>query len=101
MLVITGADGTKVKTYAVEEREAEAIRQAAEWVLSGWSLANIAAELRARGLRGAHGGELRPQSVRKMVTMPTVAGHRVHQAASWGGATGNRFTMSRLGRRAG
>lgn len=77
--VTTGPDGSKIRTYAIEEREAEAIRQAAEWVLTGWSLANIAAQLRARGLRGVHGGELRPKSVRMMVTVPTVAGHRVHQ----------------------
>ncbi|MEV5712438.1 recombinase family protein [Amycolatopsis mediterranei] len=77
--VITGPDGKKVKTFAIDEKEAEAIRQAAEWLLSGWSLANIAAELNTRGLRGAYGGKLRPQSVRKMVTMPTVAGKRVHQ----------------------
>ncbi|MFD9889352.1 recombinase family protein [Amycolatopsis sp. NPDC059027] len=77
--VIEGEDGAKIKTYVVVEEEAAAIRQAAEWVLAGWSLANIAAELRARGLRGAHGGELRPQSVRQMVTMPTVAGRRVHK----------------------
>jgi hypothetical protein len=77
--VTTGADGSKVKTYAVEEREAAAIRQAAEWVLAGWSLSNIAAELQALGLSGVHGGKLGPHSVRKFLTMPTVAGHRVHQ----------------------
>lgn len=77
--VIKGDDGSEIKTYVVVEEEAAAVRQAAEWVLAGWSLANIAAKLRERGLRGPHGGELRPQSVRKMVTMPTLAGHRVHQ----------------------
>ncbi|MPY84662.1 MAG: hypothetical protein GEV00_15365, partial [Actinophytocola sp.] len=59
--------------------EAAAVRQAAEWVLSGWSLANIAAELRKRGLRGAHGGKITPSAVRSMITAPTSAGHRVYR----------------------
>lgn len=70
-------DGTK--TYAPVPREADAIRQAAEWVLSGWSLSNIAIELDKRGLRGAHGGKISPQAVKSMVTVPTVAGHRVYR----------------------
>lgn len=77
--VTMGADGKKVKTYTINEVEADAIRQAAEWVLAGWSLENIATQLKARGLRGVYGGELRGQSVRKMVTAPTVAGKRVHR----------------------
>ena len=67
------------KTYEVVPGQADAIRWAAEKVLAGWSLANIAAELRVRGLRGAHGGTIAAGQVRRMVTNPTVAGHRVHQ----------------------
>ena len=70
-------DGTK--TYAKVTSEAAAIEQAAEWVLSGWALANIAIELDKRGLRGAHGGKLRPGAVRSMVTSPTIAGYRVYR----------------------
>jgi hypothetical protein len=70
-------DGTK--TYVQVPREAEAIRQAAEWVLSGWALSNIAIELDKRGLRGAHGGKIKPSTVRNMVTIPTVAGYRVYR----------------------
>lgn len=71
------ADG--VKTYVVLPEQAAAIRQAADWVLSGWSLANIARELRKRGLRGAHGGEITAASVRSFLTSRTIAGQRVHQ----------------------
>ncbi|MEV4604429.1 recombinase family protein [Amycolatopsis sp. NPDC049253] len=67
------------KTYAQVPEEATAIRQAAEWVLSGWSLANIAAKFREQGLAGAHGGTIRAGAVRNWVTLPTVAGHRVYK----------------------
>jgi site-specific DNA recombinase len=71
------ADG--VKTYVMIPEQAEAIRQAAEWVLSGWSLANIARELRSLGLRGAHGGEITAGSVRSFLTSRTITGVRVYQ----------------------
>jgi site-specific DNA recombinase len=74
-----GEDENGHKTYVVVSEQAKAIRQAAEWVLAGWSLENIAAELRKCGLRGAHGGKIGAQTVRGMVTRPTAAGHRVHQ----------------------
>lgn len=74
-----GVNESGTKTYVIVPEQAEAIRQAAEWVLAGWSLANVAAELRKRGLRGAHGGELDGRTVRSMVTAPTMAGYRVHQ----------------------
>lgn len=67
------------KTLAVISEQAEAIRWAAEQVLSGWSLSNVAAGLRERGLRGAHGGMITAGGVRKIVTNPTVAGYRVHR----------------------
>lgn len=73
----TLADGTR--TYVQVPAEAAALRQAAEWVLSGWSLSNIASELRGRGLRGAHGGKVTPGSVRSSLLAPTIAGHRVYR----------------------
>ncbi|MGH3467342.1 MAG: recombinase family protein [Thermocrispum sp.] len=73
----TMQDGTK--TYAEVLAEADAIRQAAAWVLDGWSLSNIAAELRKRGLRGAHGGQISPSAVRSILLAPTIAGHRVYR----------------------
>jgi DNA invertase Pin-like site-specific DNA recombinase len=76
---VHGKDENGDKTYEVVPEQAEAIRWAAEKVLAGWSLANIATGLRARGLRGAHGGTISGHSVHSMVTSPTVAGKRVHR----------------------
>lgn len=74
-----GKNAEGVKTYIVVDEQAKAIRDAAAWILNGWSLANVAVELTGRGLRGAHGGPMNGKAVRKMVTNPTVAGKRVHQ----------------------
>jgi site-specific DNA recombinase len=81
------ADGDK--TLVIEPTEAEAIRWAASKILAGWSLANVAAGLRERGLRGVHGGRLNPGSVRRAVTSPTIAGRRVHRGKDLGEGTGN------------
>ncbi|WP_418155422.1 recombinase family protein [Actinoalloteichus caeruleus] len=67
------------KTYKIIPEEAEAIRQAADWVLMGWSLASIESELQSRGVRGRHGGVIRATSIKRMVTGPTVAGYRVYR----------------------
>jgi DNA invertase Pin-like site-specific DNA recombinase len=75
----TDEQGHSLKTYEVEPEQAQAIRDAAERVLRGWSLGHVAAELHSRGLRGAHGGKLTHATVRNMITNPTVAGKRVHR----------------------
>ncbi|HZO66339.1 MAG TPA: recombinase family protein [Kribbellaceae bacterium] len=67
------------KTLAIVDEQAAVIRDAAEKVLAGWSLARVAAVLDGQGLRGAHGGRIAGWTVRKMLTNPTVAGLRVHQ----------------------
>jgi DNA invertase Pin-like site-specific DNA recombinase len=67
------------KTYVVVPEQAEAIRFAAGKVLAGWSLSNIARDLRRQGVVGAFGGKIGPDQVRNMVTLPTIAGQRVHQ----------------------
>ena len=72
-------DAVGAKTLARIPEQAEAVRWAAEKVLAGWSLANIATDLRARGLGGVHGGVIQSGQARSMVTNPTVAGHRVHR----------------------
>jgi site-specific DNA recombinase len=68
-----------VKTYRQVPEQAAAIRDAAAMVLRGWSLAHVAAELRARGVRGAHGAEVSWQTVRRWLISPTIAGQRVHR----------------------
>jgi site-specific DNA recombinase len=67
--------------------QAEAIRQAAEWFLSGWTLTSIAAEFRRRGVKGAKGGQIVAATVKGMLTNPTVAGKRVHQGEIVGEGT--------------
>jgi len=74
-----GVDAEGNKTYALVAEQAEAIRWAAEKVLDGWSLSNVAAELHGRGLRGGHGGQVTAGTVRSFLTSPTIAGHRVHR----------------------
>lgn len=93
-------DKRRKKTYVMIPEQAEAIRFAADKILSGWSLSNIAAELRRRGLHGAHRRKVRDAAgepvkgddgapvtrpttitagtVRSMVTNHAVAGYRVH-----------------------
>src|SRR6266511_175613 len=80
------------KTLHVVE-EAAVIREAAEQILAGWSLSRIAADLRGRGLHGAHSRKVRDeagevtgtrpstitnQTVKSMVSNATVAGWRTH-----------------------
>lgn len=77
------------KTYVIVPEQAQAIRDAAERVLSGWSLASAAAALREDGVTGAHKvtgadgtvrqGRITHASVRSWLTNPTVAGKRVHK----------------------
>lgn len=74
-----GEDAEGRKTLEVDESQAPAIRFAAESVLAGWSLSNIAAHLRNSGYVGAHGGKIAATTVRQMLTNPTVAGSRVHR----------------------
>ncbi|MGH9214052.1 MAG: recombinase family protein [Acidimicrobiales bacterium] len=72
-------DGEGRKVLKIVAKQAAAIRFAAESVLAGWSLSNIAKHLDAEGLRGAHGGKIAATTVRQMLTNPTVAGFRVHR----------------------
>ena len=74
-----GLDDRGRKALHVVTEQAEAIRWAADAVLSGWSLTAIADELTARGYRGAQGARMRTSSVRSFLTSPTIAGRRVHR----------------------
>ncbi|QSB17001.1 recombinase family protein [Natronosporangium hydrolyticum] len=96
-----GRTGSGERTYVIVPEQAEAIREAAELVLAGWALENIAGRLRERGLQGAHmvkvrdangqvvtdeaGNPLRRaakvngSTVKNMLTNPTIAGLRVHR----------------------
>ncbi|WP_432886782.1 recombinase family protein [Kribbella sp. CA-245084] len=72
-------DAEDNKTLEIIPEQADAIRWAADQVLAGWSLTNIAAELRARGLTGSHGGRIGVSAVRSMTTNPAVSGLRVYR----------------------
>ncbi|WIX99334.1 recombinase family protein [Amycolatopsis mongoliensis] len=71
------ADGEK--TYELDAARAEALRWAADRLLSGWALENIAAALRERGITGTHGGTLTGKGVRRVIMSPTSAGFRVYR----------------------
>ena len=74
-----GVDENGGKTLHIVPEQAEAIRWAADRVLSGWSLSNVAAGLRERGARGVHGGQITAKAVQSIVTNATIAGYRVHR----------------------
>ena len=80
-----GVDELGRKALHVVPEQADAVRWAADAVLSGWSLTAVADELTERGHRGAQGARLRTSSVRCLLTSPTVAGLRVHQGEILGG----------------
>lgn len=72
-------DATGAKTLVIDPQEAHVLRDAADKVLAGWSLSNVAADLTSRGVRGANGGTITYKTLNRMLTNPTVAGQRVHQ----------------------
>ena len=78
---VRGHNAEGAKTYLIVPEEAAVVREAAERVLSGWSLSNIAKDLTERGFSGARGGAIRLNTVRSFLTTPTIAGHRVHSGA--------------------
>jgi hypothetical protein len=65
------------KTLVVVPEQAEAVRWAAEAVLDGWALTNIARKLTRDGHRGAKGGHISAPAVRRLLTAPTLAGKLV------------------------
>lgn len=63
----------------VDEDQAAILRDAADKILSGWSLSNVAADLTSQGVRGANGAAINYGTLRRMLTNPTVAGYRVYR----------------------
>lgn len=83
-----GVDAEGRKTREIVPEQAEIIRDAADRALAGWSLTSIAEDLHARGVRGAHGGKVKPATVRQWLTNASTAGKRMHRGkivgkASW------------------
>jgi DNA invertase Pin-like site-specific DNA recombinase len=79
-----GLDEQGRKALFVVEEQADALRWAADAMLSGWSLTAIADELTERGFTGAQGKRLRTGSIRSILNSPTVAGRRVHRGEDVG-----------------
>ncbi|MEI8409298.1 MULTISPECIES: recombinase family protein [unclassified Kribbella] len=75
----SGVDEHNKKTLLIVDSEAAALRDAADKVLSGWSLSNVAADLTRQGIRGVNGGTITYKTLNKMLTNPTVAAQRIHQ----------------------
>jgi site-specific DNA recombinase len=74
------AFGYELDGMKVRPAEAEAIRQAAEKVLSGASLSQIARDWNAIGLRTSYGGvEFTSREVRKILLRPRNAGIALHE----------------------
>lgn len=63
----------------VDEDQAVILRDAADKVLAGWSLSRVAADLTARGVRGANGAKITYKTLNRMISNPTVAGYRVYR----------------------
>lgn len=74
---VVAKDGTKALEIVPEQ--ARAIHDAAGWLLSGWSLANVVRALDERGVKGGHGRPLSPTALRSALTSPTVAAQRVYR----------------------
>lgn len=69
------------KTYEPVPDMVEAARWGADAVLSGWSLSAIATKFTEDGIPTAKGGTWTTQTVRSMLTSPSIAGLRVHRGA--------------------
>jgi DNA invertase Pin-like site-specific DNA recombinase len=59
---VHGRNDAGERTYMIVPEQAAVIREAAELVLAGWSLENIARRLRERGVQGAHRVKVRDES---------------------------------------
>ena len=67
------------RTLAIVPEQAEALRWAADAVLSGWSLTNVARKLTTDGHRGHRGGSISAPAVRQLLNAPTIAGFVVRR----------------------
>jgi DNA invertase Pin-like site-specific DNA recombinase len=74
---VAGPDGRR-HLEVVAERAA-VVTEAAERILSGWSLSAVAADLAGRGVATARGGRWTASTVKSLLTNPTVAGLRTHR----------------------
>lgn len=74
-----GRDESNKAVLRVDVDQAAILRDAADKILSGWSLSRVAADLTARGVRGANGAAVTYKTLGRMLTNGTVAGFRVYR----------------------
>jgi DNA invertase Pin-like site-specific DNA recombinase len=74
---VSGRDDEGRPTLVVAEDEAREARWAAEQVLAGWSLSDVARDFRARGVTNVRGGTWSERTVKTMLTKPAIAGLRL------------------------
>lgn len=67
------------KALEVVPRQAEEARWAAQAIIAGWSLTAVARDLAERRVPTARGGRWDATKVRRMLTSPMIAGHRVYR----------------------
>ncbi|AHW63912.1 Putative resolvase [Corynebacterium glyciniphilum AJ 3170] len=60
--------------YIVDEREAEALREAARQILAGVSLRQVALRMADEGITSTRGNPMNPESLRDTIKTPRVAG---------------------------
>lgn len=86
---VSGRDEEGRSTLEIVEEEADALRWAADAVLSGASLSIVAREWERRALPHPRGGKgpWRPEVVKKSLMAPSIAGLRIHHGvlrpATW------------------
>jgi site-specific DNA recombinase len=78
-----GYELTDGGSLAVVDAEAKIIAEAADRVLAGEWVGAIAADFNARGIAAARGGRWQAETLRRMLTSPTVAGRRRGRSAAW------------------
>ena len=70
--------GYEADKVTVRAAEAAIIRECAKRLLAGEPVLSIARDLNERGVTSASGGAWSPQSLRRMLASPRIAGQRVH-----------------------
>jgi DNA invertase Pin-like site-specific DNA recombinase len=70
--------GYEADKLTVRAAEAAIIRDCAKRLLAGEPVLSIAKDLNERGVTSASGGAWSPQSLRRMLASPRIAGQRVH-----------------------
>lgn len=72
-------DANGVSHLVIVEEQQDVILRMAAWVLAGWSLASVARQLNAEGIKTKHGKDWTTGRVKIVLTNPVVTGLRVYK----------------------